>query len=409
MLASVIARMRSLWHGIRRRPELEAEMSEEFRSHLELRAADLVHSGLSPADAQRQARLEFGALEQYKDQGREARGLRRIDAVRFSWLDFKLGFRMLVRYPGLTLVGGLAIAFGIWVGAGVFEFITQAVAPNIPLSQGDRIVTLQNWSAAESRVESRSLHDFARWRSDLRFVEEVGAYRPLVRNLIPAGGTGAPVEVAEISAVAFRLTRVPPFPGRTLIDADEQVGAAPVVVIGYDVWQARFAGDSNIVGRTVRLSGEAATVVGVMPPGYAFPIAHSVWTPLRLNPLDYQLLEGPGIKVFARLAPGFSIDQAQAELTSLGQRLQHDLPLVRQHLRPQVKPYAKSSQVGLGVLAGAVLIVFLGGATVRVSPMSLAIVAGYSVLMMAVCLLACIVPTHRALRVQPTDALRSDG
>ena len=114
MVSGIVARARSMWRGVRQRRGVEADMNDEFRLHVELRAADLVRSGLSPAAAARQAKLEFGSTERYKEDGRRSRGLRRVDDLRMSWLDFKLGFRMLVRYPGLTLVGGLAMAFAIW-------------------------------------------------------------------------------------------------------------------------------------------------------------------------------------------------------------------------------------------------------------------------------------------------------
>ncbi|HEX7123963.1 MAG TPA: permease prefix domain 1-containing protein [Gemmatimonadaceae bacterium] len=139
MLSGIVARLRSLWDGVRRRDRIEASMDDEFRLHLELRAQDLVRHGLTPEQATRQARLEFGSTEQYKDEARGARGLRRIDQLRFSWLDLKLGVRMLVRYPGLTLVGGSAIAFAIWVGAVMFECLSQVGHPELPLRGGDRL------------------------------------------------------------------------------------------------------------------------------------------------------------------------------------------------------------------------------------------------------------------------------
>ena len=118
MVEPLFSRLRSFWVGVRRRPAVEAEMNEEFRLHVELRANDLVRSGLSPAEALLKARREFGSPERYKEEARASRGLHRIDALRFSWLDFKLGLRMLVRYPGLTLIGGLGIAMAIAIGTG---------------------------------------------------------------------------------------------------------------------------------------------------------------------------------------------------------------------------------------------------------------------------------------------------
>lgn len=219
MIAGLVARARSLWKSVSRRADVEQEMDEEFRLHLELRAQDLVRAGALPDEAMRRARLEFGSTERYKDEGTASRGLRRFDDFRVSLLDFKLGFRMLARYPGLTLVGGLAMAFAIWTGAATFELVTQTIGPNIPLPEGNRIVAIQNWNDATSRPERHLLHDFATWREELNSVTGLGAYRALERNLIIGNGRGEPIEVAEITASAFRMARVAPLMGRTLVAA----------------------------------------------------------------------------------------------------------------------------------------------------------------------------------------------
>jgi hypothetical protein len=117
MLSGFIARVRALVDGITNDPD--ADMQAEFAHHMELRARDLVRSGLSPEEARRQARLEFGGTYNYQEAGREARGLRWLDAMRISWLDIKLGARMVYRYPGLTLVAGVAMGVAIALGAGV--------------------------------------------------------------------------------------------------------------------------------------------------------------------------------------------------------------------------------------------------------------------------------------------------
>ena len=258
-----------------------------------------------------------------------------------SWLDFKLALRMLIKYPGLTLVGGLAIAFAIAAGAGVFEFVNQVVHPTLPLDEGDRIVGIRNWDAEAGRVVDQATHDYVTWRAELESVEDLGAFGTLERNLITGQGGGEPVLVAEISASAFRLARVPALLGRPLVETDEQAGAPPVVVIGHRVWQTRFAGNPDVVGQTVLLANAERTVVGVMPKGFAFPFAHSIWVPLRLNVLDYERRQGPAVP-FGRLAPGVTLDEAQAELTSIGRRVAADFPDTHEHLRPEVMPYALS-------------------------------------------------------------------
>src|SRR6185503_15397110 len=116
----------------------------------------------------------------------------------------------------------------------------------------------------------------------------LGAYRTVDRNLITPNNRAEPVRIAEMTATGFRIARVPPLKGRYFHDDDERVGAAPVVVIGYDVWQNRFAGRSDIVGQTVQLGDVRHTIIGVMPEGFGFPINNRIWTPLQLSPTNFR-------------------------------------------------------------------------------------------------------------------------
>ena len=151
-----------------------------------------------------------------------------------SWLDVKLGLRMLARFPGLAIAGGLALAITIGVGGGVVRLRRRYHGgPTMPFPGGDRIVEIEMRDSAANQEERRILHDFLGWRRDVRSVEELGAYRTLQRNLVLGDARPEPVTIAEISASAFRITNVPPLMGRPLLESDEQPGAPPVVVIGY--------------------------------------------------------------------------------------------------------------------------------------------------------------------------------
>lgn len=317
----------------------EAELAREIDSHLQLLEDKFLAQGMSPAEARSAARRAFGGVEQTKEHQRDTRSFRWLAGW---WLDFKLGTRLLIKYPGLTLVGGLAIAFAIAVGACVFEMVTQLINPTLPLEDGARIVGIRNWDAEAARVEEQALHDFIAWREDIELIEDLGAFQTLERNLVVAEGRAEPIAVAEISASAFRVARVRPLLGRPLIAADETAGAPPVMVIGYDVWQKRFGGNPKVIGRTVRLGSSQSTVVGVMPEGFAFPIAHSLWVPFRLNAHEYERRRGPSIQVFGRLAPGVTLEQARTEITALGSRAAAAFPNTHKHLRPEVLPYAES-------------------------------------------------------------------
>lgn len=268
-------------------------------------------------------------------------GMRASKTGGVSWLDVKLGLRLLIKHPGLTLVGGLSIAFGIALGAAYFEVANNFFDPKLPLDGGDRIVGVRNWDLAAAEPGLRSLHDFQVWREELGPVEDLGAFRTIERNLAVENGGAAPATGAEISASAFRVTGVPAMLGRTLLADDQEPGAPPVVLLGYGLWRSRFAGDADIVGRTVQLDGSPSTVVGIMPEGYAFPVSHGFWVPFRLSARHYDLGQGPEIQVFGRLVPGATLEEAQAKLAAIGQRASVESPETHEHLRPRIMPYTE--------------------------------------------------------------------
>ena len=188
--------------------------------------------------------------------------------------------------------------------------------------------------------EEKVLHDFLEWQQSLRSLTDVGAWRDSSRNLVVAAGDARPVNVAEMSVSGFRVADGEPLMGRVLVEADEQPAAPAVAVIGYDVWRTRFGSDPNVLGRAVQLGNEYATVVGVMREGFEFPVSHDVWLPLKTAVLDQTPRSGPAITVFALLAPGETMQTAQAELTTAGRRAATELPATHQHLEPRVRPYA---------------------------------------------------------------------
>ena len=269
---------------------------------------------------------------------RDGRGLAWLGG--FS-LDMKLGLRMLRKYPGLTLIGGVAMAFAIWVGAVIFQVAGVFVNPSLPLPDGDRIVQVGNWNPERQVVDPRAVHDFLRWRGTLRSVTDLGAYRDVTRNLITSDGDTRAVTGAEVTATAFRIAPIPPLLGRVITAADELGNAPPVVVLGYEVWRSRFASSPAVIGRSVKLGDVDATIVGVMPKGFAFPVAHELWTQLRPDLLDRTPGGGPNITMFGRLAPGFSMDDAKAELATIGQRAAAEFPATHAKLQPRVGPYAE--------------------------------------------------------------------
>ena len=345
MTSKFLARLRSLWSAARAGEGLHAELDEEFRLHMELRARDLERQGLAPEEALRQARREFGNPVNAREDVRAARGLHRLDAVLFCWLDFKLGFRMLARYPALTVVGTLAIAVGVALSALYFETFNMIVAPRMPFPDADRVVSLRLWNKAAAATERNALYDFTIWRDEVRTIELLGAAVPFERSL-RVGQRIEPVAGAEVSASAFRLTGTRPVLGRTLIDRDELLSEPPVVVIGHSLWQTRFAADPQVVGRSIQLGATHATVVGVMPEGFAFPVSQRIWLPLRLGGTPVPPGGGPDIHAFGRLADGVTPAEAEAELTAISRRLAKEHPDTHADLDPRVTGFAKPLAAG---------------------------------------------------------------
>ncbi len=290
---------------------------------------------LSAKDARYAALRDFGGVTQVKQVHREMRGFQFM-----NWLDFKLGGRMLVKYPGLTIVGGFAMAFAILVGIVIFQFAGLFIYPSLPLANGDRIVALGLQDVAQNEEEPQALFDFISWNESLRTVDNLGASRDVIRTLITEDGDARPAFVAEMSSSGFVVADGQPLIGRVLTPEDEQPAAPAVAVIGHELWKTRFGSDPNVLGRTVQLGADHPTIVGVMREGFAFPVSHEMWVPLKTALLDQTPRSGPAITVFGTLTEGQTLATAQAELTTHGRRLAAEQKSTHEHLEPRVLEYA---------------------------------------------------------------------
>jgi predicted permease len=276
-------------------------------------------------------------------------------SVRVSWLDFKVGLRMLARYPGLTVVGTVAMAIAIALGTLYFEALNKWQHPRLPIDGAERVITIRNWDAAKLAVEERSLYDFAVWREQVRTVEHLGAAIFFLRNLVTEGQRVEPVRGAEITASGFSLMGTPPLLGRTITEQDEQPTAPLVAVIGYTLWKTRFGSDAGVLGRTVKLGTATATIVGVMPERFGFPRLERIWMPLRIDRAALAPRTGPAVSIFGRLAPGASIDDVQAELGTIAGRIAAAHPDQYKNLRPRVTTYAEPMFGGEGGILTRIL------------------------------------------------------
>ena len=255
-----------------------------------------------------------------------------------SWLDVKLGLRMLVKQPGLTLVAVFGLAVGIPVGLAP-SHAARAFETPPPYPEPHELQVLGSINVETSRRESPYLYDFVQWREQLTSFEALGATtRGATYNVLSETGRAAPVEGAEVTASTFDIVQVPPLLGRTLVSGDEVVGAPDVVVISHDLWQARLDGDPEVIGRVIRIGGVPREVVGVMPEEFLFPAQDHLWLPLRGSALTDDHGQGMPLLVFGRLSDGVSWQEAQAELTGVSSRMAAEFPETHARLRHEVVP-----------------------------------------------------------------------
>jgi predicted permease len=336
-VAGLLARARSLYHSLRHRDAVAAEMNEEFRLHVELRAEDLRRSGYPPDEAERRARIEFGHMDSHRADARVARGLRLFDEARVSWIDVKLGLRMLRKHPVLSLAAVFALAVGIPIGLAPGHAARALEAP-LPGDPEHRVRAIRLWDPVTSSVAATTDGDFERWSRELESFSRLAVFSTTAYNVALGDGGAAPVAGALVSPATFAIVSGTPQLGRTFVDADGERGAPAVAVLGHDLWTARFGADPGIVGRSIRVGRVTHTVVGVMPEGFRFPANEQLWLPLPPT-LAERAGDERSVRIVGRLADGVSPEQAQAELDAMARLDRPEIPAARARLLPEVVPF----------------------------------------------------------------------
>ena len=319
----------------------ESRMTEEIAFHIDMEAERLEAEGFSPAEARRRALVRFGGVDRTKEELRAGRGLAWISGL---LLDVRLGGRLLLKHPVLTGASVLALAIALALAASWFEFMGHLSRPDLGLPDGDRVVSIRNQDLVAGAADPRSLHDFETWRSELETIEDLTAATPAEFNVTTDDGRFATVRGARVTPSMFRIAGVRPLLGRTLVAQDLDAASEPVVLISHSAWERLFDRDPRVLGRTVRLGAQHATVVGVMPEGFEFPVNQEMWTPLRDRAVSYDRRQGPQLMTFGRLAPGVSMERARAELDVIGRRTAAEFPATHEHVRPELRRYGLISR-----------------------------------------------------------------
>jgi predicted permease len=275
--------------------------------------------------------------------------------------DLRYAIRNLVKSPGFAVVAVLTLGLGIGATTTVFTSVNALLLRPYPYQDQSRIVALRSDKPSEGFEGSEvSYPNFADWRQASRSYSDIAAYSGGSLN-VAGGDEPELVRAARQSAQTFQVLGVVPLLGRDFRLDEDRVGAPPVALLSYGLWQRRFAGDRGILGRTIQVNGVPTTVVGVMPGGFEFPGTSQLWIPLRLDPT-----EGRGntwLEVVGRLKPGVSIAQAHTELKAVAQRLADRYPEVNGGWTASVVPL-REHEIGryrtvLYIMLGAVLFVLL--------------------------------------------------
>src|SRR6266567_5095871 len=350
--------------------DLDADLDEELRAHIECAIAENLKAGMKPQEARTAALRSFGGVAQTREDYRVQRG--------FPWLeqiarDVRFASRALRKSPGFTLTAVLTLALGIGAVTSVFSVVNAVLLKPFAFRDPGRLVVVRE-TADEFRGNTPAIPDnyrhFLRLKETAKSIEDAALFRQGAGSLSVLGDHPRMVGTVETSPNLFRVLGVYPVLGRDFVDVDSAQGAGNVV-LSYEGWQTLFQGNPQTVGQTFQLGLTTRTVIGVLPQGMRFPqivlspnIAFQetsesrvpmVFGPFVPNERDLKNDEGNyNYKVIARLKPGASLEQASAELDALqhAYSVSAHLPI---HLGIAVSPLAKDVASGI---SGALWLLF---------------------------------------------------
>jgi putative ABC transport system permease protein len=352
--------LRMLFMGLFRRARVESEMEQELRFHMESRAADLEWRGLSPADAKRRARLEFGGVEGHKERCREACGFRLFDELR---ADVRYAFRTLRHNTGFASIVVLSLALGIGVNLACFASLYAMVLHPFPYPNLSGIMTV-----SETRAHSPSERDpvapanYLDWKQSTRSFEHLAAYRDWDVNLT---GVDHPdhIHAALASSDFFHVLGLPPVLGRTFTPDECEPGRDAVVVVSHGFWRTRLASAPDAIGKTVSLGSRKYKVIGVMPDEFNLPLESELWAPLAFTSEKKTERGLQELSVIGKLRPGVSPAQAGTDMEAVARRLEKQYPRTNEQRRALVTSLRdvmkNESDRFLAVLVCAALFVLL--------------------------------------------------
>ena len=359
--------------GLKLAPPREAEIVEELAQHLEEVYERSLKSGATETQAKQTALREVAGDDLLKE---IQRSQKRVSEAPFPETsgrpnlptdllhDLRYALRMLLKNPSFTIVAVIALALGIGANTAIFSVVNTVLLRPLPYRDADRLVTV--WEDDSRRGfprETPAAANYVDWCDQNRVFDGMAAIADAGFNLTGAGDPER-LEGRSVSANLFPMLGVEPQIGRVFNATEDQPGAQRVVVLSYGLWQRRFGGETSIIGKSLTLNGDSYTVVGVMPARFQFPSSDDqAWVPIAFTTEQTGNRDAHYLQVIAKLKPGVTLQQAQAEMSTIAARLQQQYPesnadlgaaviSLHEHLVGDIKP-------ALLILLGAVGLVLL--------------------------------------------------
>jgi predicted permease len=316
MLHDLFFRARSLL----RRDSAETDLEDGLRFHYEKQFQKYVAAGLAESEAMRRVRMDFGGLDEVKEECRDARGVRIVETL---FQDLRYGLRLLRQSPGFTAVALLTLALGIGANTAIFSALYGILLRPLPYEDASRLVVLHETTPRVGMV-SVSYPNFVDWRKESVAFAEMAVVNGVSFNL---SGVDQPENISgqAVSPNFLSLLGMHPLFGRDFDDSEEKAGSTPVVLLSYPLWQSRFGGDRNAIGRAIALDGRAFTIIGVLPPNFRWIEKTDLLEPVGVWAANNHAYKNRGERgdavVIGRLAPRAGFAQARAEMEGIAARL----------------------------------------------------------------------------------------
>jgi len=317
---TVPLRLRSLF----RRGQVEAELDEELRYHLERQIEVNTAAGMSVEEARYAALRAMHGLDQRKE---ECRDMRRVRLIEDLWRDFRFSLRSLLKRPGFTAIALLALALGIGANTAIFSLVNAVILQPLPYRDPDRLISVYG-TRNRSTQGSVGPTDFLDYRSQNKTFEQFAASGSMMlpMNLT---GSGEPerLNASIITGNYFDTFGVRPALGRGFSLENEKTGQDHVTVLSHAFWQTRFGGDPNIVNKTINLDGKAYEVLGVMPAEVVLPQPAQLWVPINFDAdPEMKMRNARFLRGIGRLKEGVTLDQAQTDTDLIAAQLEQQYP-----------------------------------------------------------------------------------